>query len=328
MPLMRARLGLAMLLLGLSMTVSAGTLTVDVHASYVDDGSTNGYIGSAGYYSWDRAWWEQETDFSFGVTQVINGSSYWSGTVVSDSWNHYLRSGYVQQGQCYTTDLSVQVFTPDSSYPIDAGNDSDTACVPTYCFLYAWKWADGNISALPQTGRYLCGTTISLYVIEVTPGWQFDGWSGDVNSSDPSITVTLNANKSVWASFSSIPPPPDPGPPDIGDGCNPQCSPIIINFENGGYRLTGANAPVSFDMLGNGHPVLMGWTAAGADEAFLWLDRNHSGRVTNGSQLFGNFTPLLNGHLAKNGFEALAEFDENHDGVIDDHDPIWSQLLL
>jgi hypothetical protein len=105
-------------------------------------------------------------------------------------------------------------------------------------------------------------------------------------------------------------------------------SPIIINFGGGGYRLTGSNAPVSFDMSGDGHPVLMGWTAAGTDEAFLWLDRNHNGVVTSGAELFGNFTPLQSGQLARNGFEALAEYDSNRDGVIDSRDPIWPQLLL
>jgi hypothetical protein len=130
------------------------------------------------------------------------------------------------------------------------------------------------------------------------------------------------------------PPPPDPPPPG-GGGCDGRmlnvaedCSPIVINFENGDYRLTGRNSPVLFDMRGNGHPLLMGWTAAGADEAFLWLDRNHNGKVTSGAELFGNFTPLKNGRMAINGFEALAEFDANRDGIIDDRDPIWSRLML
>ncbi len=105
-------------------------------------------------------------------------------------------------------------------------------------------------------------------------------------------------------------------------------SPIVINFDDGDYRLTGANSPVAFDMRGDGHPLRMGWTAAGADEAFLWLDRNHNGRVTSGAELFGNFTPLRNGNLAQNGFEALREFDNNNDGIIDDRDPIWSRLML
>jgi hypothetical protein len=120
-----------------------------------------------------------------------------------------------------------------------------------------------------------------------------------------------------------------------GGGCDGRflnigedCSPIVINFESGEYRLTGRNSPVLFDMPGNGHPQLMGWTAAGADEAFLWLDRNHNGKVTSGAELFGNFTPLKSGRMAINGFEALAEFDANRDGIIDEHDPIWSRLML
>jgi hypothetical protein len=116
--------------------------------------------------------------------------------------------------------------------------------------------------------------------------------------------------------------------PGNNPGCGDDCSPIIINFENGDYRLTGANSPVRFAMNPQREPVLMGWTEPGADEAFLWLDRNHSGSVTSGAELFGNFTPLQNGHLAKNGFEALAEYDANHDDIIDDQDPIWPQLVL
>ena len=83
-----------------------------------------------------------------------------------------------------------------------------------------------------------------------------------------------------------------------------------------------------FDMAGNGHPTLMGWTEGGADEVFLWLDRNHDGRVNSGAELFGNFSPLKNGHLAKNGFEVLREFDTNGDGAVDERDAIWSQLML
>lgn len=123
------------------------------------------------------------------------------------------------------------------------------------------------------------------------------------------------------------PPPPDPsqqGPCDW-QGCQ---TPIVINFGNGDYLLTGANSPVLFDMSGNGTPINIGWTAAGANEAFLWLDRNHNGKVTSGAELFGNFTPLKDGQLAQNGFEALREYDDNHDGVIDENDAVWDRLML
>lgn len=105
-------------------------------------------------------------------------------------------------------------------------------------------------------------------------------------------------------------------------------SPIVINFGPGGYRLTGENAPVEFDIRATGQPLRIGWTAANADEAFLCLDRNHNGRIDSGAELFGNATPMNDGSTAHNGFVALAEYDENHDGVIDKNDAVWSQLLL
>src|SRR6266542_959538 len=109
---------------------------------------------------------------------------------------------------------------------------------------------------------------------------------------------------------------------------NDACSPIVINFDNGGYRLTGADSPVLFDIAATGHPVWIGWTAAGADEAFLCLDRNHNGQIDSGAELFCSATPLKDGTRASDGFTALAEFDDNHDGVIDEKDGMWKQILL
>jgi hypothetical protein len=162
---------------------------------------------------------------------------------------------------------------------------------------------------------------------------------------NPVIIITLNGDKGVTAHFEQSNPGNGDGGGSIGGNidpggggynedlpCFPQidswCSPLVLNFEEGDYKLTGKSSPVLFDIRGDGHPLLMGWTAEGADEAFLWLDRNHDGKVTSGVELFGNFTSLRNGQLAKNGFEALADVDDNHDGRIDDRDSVWSQLLL
>lgn len=143
-------------------------------------------------------------------------------------------------------------------------------------------------------------------------------------------SVSLGTQTASSSQYCIADPPP---PPPLGDQCGDngwvgQCSPIVINFASGGYELTGANSPVLFDMSGSGTKIKMGWTAAGANEAFLWLDRNHNGKVTSGQELFGNFTPLKDGQLAKNGFEALREYDDNHDGVIDENDAVWGRLML
>jgi hypothetical protein len=108
----------------------------------------------------------------------------------------------------------------------------------------------------------------------------------------------------------------------------PISSPVVINLGPGEYRLTGADDPVLFDIAATGHPLRIGWTAADADEAFLWYDRNHDGIVNDGSELFGTATVLANGKKATNGFEALAVFDSDGNGMIDRNDAVWPKLLL
>lgn len=103
--------------------------------------------------------------------------------------------------------------------------------------------------------------------------------------------------------------------------------PIVINFD-GKYDLTGAESPVMFDLLATGQPLLIGWTAAGADDAFLCLDRDENGIIDSGAELFGNAVMLANGSRARNGFVALSTFDENYDATLDEDDPVWPRLQL
>lgn len=105
-------------------------------------------------------------------------------------------------------------------------------------------------------------------------------------------------------------------------------SPVILNLGDPAYTLTSAANGVRFDIRADGVPVQIAWTAAGASNAFLALDRNGNGTIDDGSELFGNATRLASGAKAANGFDALAELDANQDSVIDASDPAWQQLLL
>jgi len=62
------------------------------------------------------------------------------------------------------------------------------------------------------------------------------------------------------------------------------------------------------------------WVAP--SDGLLAMDRNHDGRINDGSELFGSATRLPDGSRARDGFAAMAALDSNHDGKLSaaDHD--------
>jgi hypothetical protein len=130
-------------------------------------------------------------------------------------------------------------------------------------------------------------------------------------------------------------------PPDIGywqEGypyCECLYSPIVLDIDGNGFRLTDAANGIPFDINGDGTAEQLAWTAAGSDEAWLVLDRNGNGVIDNGKELFGSVTeqsPHPAGEPYQ-GFSALAEFDKpanggNSDGKISVADVIYDNLRL
>ena len=129
------------------------------------------------------------------------------------------------------------------------------------------------------------------------------------------------------------------GPPINQDPeceCDPEfgcsCSPILIDMQGNGFRLSGADDPVVFDIDAVGSPYRISWTAWDTDDAFLVLDRNGNGFIDDGSELFGSATPQPQAS-DPNGFLALAVYDSpehggNLDGKVSRDDAIFDSLLL
>ncbi|HJT65897.1 MAG TPA: hypothetical protein VJ749_05560 [Pyrinomonadaceae bacterium] len=114
------------------------------------------------------------------------------------------------------------------------------------------------------------------------------------------------------------------------DGIN--TSPILMDVNGTGFSMTDAAGGVVFNILNDGVPLQISWTANRSGNAFLVLDRNGNGVIDNGSELFGDLTPQP-ATAKPNGFLALAEYDKpvnggNGDGRIDRRDTIFAALKL
>jgi len=80
---------------------------------------------------------------------------------------------------------------------------------------------------------------------------------------------------------------------------------FVLDMLGDGYEFTSKADGVTFDVDGTAKPIQIGWTKAGSDEGFLFLDTNGNGRVDNGRELIGNGWRKDNGTRVYGGDEAL-----------------------
>jgi len=197
----------------------------------------------------------------------------------------------------------------------------------------------GHVFGLDNTGSTSCGSIMdtgtvgaALSVSSQDCSWAELQWSTEWELDQERVTCDTECGSTVTGSSCEVQCHAVVTPGDCGTGPAPW-SPILLDLDGNGYRLSGLTSGVLFDHNGDGHLELTGWTAEAGGDAFLHLDLNGNGRVDDGRELFGNFTVLPGGGAAPNGFEALAAYDlvsegGNANGRIDPEDRIWNMLKL
>lgn len=151
------------------------------------------------------------------------------------------------------------------------------------------------------------------------------------------ILVTVVSLTAALAQQTQTPPPqasprPTPDP-------NRPVSIFVFDMANNGMQLTTAADGVIFDMDGTGSPVRVGWTSAGSDDAFIFLDTNGNNQVDSGRELLGNGIRRKNGERVLSGDDALVEIqglvrpppgpvppELFHMGVVDSDDEVFARL--
>lgn len=113
-----------------------------------------------------------------------------------------------------------------------------------------------------------------------------------------------------------------------GERCVPTSgqgsTPIVMSFGHASVQYGSGGG--DFDLTGHGYNVSTDWPTA--HTPWLAFDRDGSGAIESGAELFGSATRLASGAFARHGFEALAELDDDGDGRITAADQAFGALTL
>ncbi|MFD2247973.1 InlB B-repeat-containing protein [Pontibacter ruber] len=88
-------------------------------------------------------------------------------------------------------------FTSGQTYTIEQTQTS------TEYILTVNTTGNGTVTKNPDQATYTSGSTVSLTVTPAT-GYQFSGWSGDASGTTNPLSVTMNDNKAITATFTPV----------------------------------------------------------------------------------------------------------------------------
>ena len=164
-----------------------GTATVDMGADE--------YVGVLVYYDLSAS-----VSGNGSVNLNPSGGTYKEGTEVEIT--AVPSSGWQLAG--WSGDLS------GTTNPETITMDRDKTVTATfteipYYNLTVTTSGQGTVSIEPPNGPYEEGSKVTL-TANFGEGYQFDGWSGDFSGMDNPLTITMDTDKNITATFSEIPP--------------------------------------------------------------------------------------------------------------------------
>ena len=163
----------------------------------------NGGTGNNGHFRDVRVFERTPEPVALTTSTVGNGSvdpfggDFAPGTVVSMTATPAAGWEFVGWSGDLSGSANPSPLTMDSAKIVTA----NFRLIPPQFSLTVSTVGQGSVS--PAGGSFDEGTAVSLTATPAA-GWQFDGWSGDLTGSVNPSSLTMDANKSVTATFSEV----------------------------------------------------------------------------------------------------------------------------
>ncbi len=215
------------------------------------------------------------------ISGIATGGGYLAGsaaTLTATPSTGYVFTGWTGDADGTANPLSVLM---DANKTIGATFSRQYTLTPT-------PSVNGTITGIATGGGYLAGSTATLTATPST-GYVFTGWTGDTSGTANPLSVLIDSNKTIGATFSrqyTLTPTP------LANG-------TISGIATGGGYLAGSTATLT--ATPNSGYVFTGWTgdAGGtANPLSVLIDSNKTIGATFSRQYTLTSTPLANGTIS------------------------------
>ena len=219
---------------------------------------------------------------------ITNGSAVANNFVPTGSWTTWINSQSTVSLNAGTNTIRIQVTGsggPNVDQLVLTGGGGTT----TQYTLTTSTTGQGSVALSPSGGTYNEGTSVNA-TASPAAGWQFTGWSGAATGTANPVSITMNANKTLTATFTQV--------PVQGETLTIQAENFSAN--SGGATsssLTGYTGTGYFDMGGTGSWMEYTFNAQGGSYnlAIRYANGSTANRacnvITNGSAVPNNFAP-------------------------------------